>query len=424
MTVDRLRPYHEVYGDEAGAVAPEDPEHDHDAIPALEPDRTGFELRAGTTIPVERVRWLWDRRFPLGAVSLLPGREGLGKSTLAYDVAARATRGQLEGDLHGEPCDIVVIGCEDALGAVVVPRLIAAGADLARCYFLESTDPDVAVAFSAPADVPALDRLLGQLSNVGLIIVDPLDAHLGVDTHKKADTQRAIGTLARIAQRRNLAVVGIAHHSKAPTLDALDRVNGSKAFTTSVRSVLTIAPHPDAPDGDERVVAVSKANLTRRDDIPVLKFRIEGQDVTHDDTTVSTSRVVWLGVAEGVDPDRVLSSPSDDREDGTDAATTLATILDDGPLWAKAALDAMAVAGFSKDQAKRAKAKLKVTTTKVGAPGDADQGWKWSLPPRRERQGVEGSGSQTAPSSHPSPLPSGDVADVIRLRFPGAEIEP
>jgi hypothetical protein len=375
----------------------------------LQADRTGFVLQVGTAIPVERVLWLWERRLPLGGASLLPGREGLGKSTLAYNVGARATRGQLEGDLFGEPCDIVVIGCEDALGAVVVPRLIAAGADLDRCYFLESTDPDAPSAFSAPVDVPALDRLLGQLANPRLVIVDPLDAHLGVDTHKKADTQRAIGTLARVAQRHALAVVGIAHHSKAPTLDALDRVNGSKAFTTAVRSVLTIAPHPDAPDGDERVVAVSKANLTRRDTIPVLKFRIEGCEITHGDLTVSTSRVVWLGEATGVDPDRVLASPGDDREDSTDAASTLATVLEDGPLWAKEAFDAMAAAGFSKDQAKRAKAKLRVTTSKVGAPGDADQGWKWSLPPRRERQEVEGSGSECAPSSHPSLLPSDDA---------------
>lgn len=381
---------------------------EHIEEPRLVPERTGFVLRAGTEIPVEPVRWLWDRRFPLGGASLLPGREGLGKSTLAYDVAARATRGQLEGDLYGSPCDIVVIGCEDALGAVVVPRLIAAGADLARCYFLESTDPDAPSAFSAPGDVPALDRLIGQLDNPRLVIVDPLDAHLGVDTHKKADTQRAIGTLARVAQRHDLAVVGIAHHSKAPTLDALDRVNGSKAFTTAVRSVLTIAPHPDAPDGDERVVAVSKANLTHRDTIPVLKFRIEGHDVTHGGLTVSTSRVVWLGEATGVDPDRVLAIPGDDREDAADAATTLATILDDGPLWSQQAFDAMAAAGFSKDQAKRAKAKLKVTTSKVGAPGDPDQLWKWSLPPRREHEEVEGGASQGAPPSLPSLLPSDD----------------
>lgn len=407
--------YEELYPEEILTAQPADPQHHYpESSPRAvrpvpqEPDRAGFIMRPGTDVPVEQILWLWDRRIPLGGASLLPGREGLGKSTLAYDVAARATRGQLDGDLIGTPCDVVVIGCEDALGAVIVPRLIAAGADLARAFFLESTDPEAASAFSAPMDVPALDRLLAKLPNPRLIIVDPLDAHLGVDTHKKADTQRAIGTLARVAQRRELAVVGIAHHSKAPTLDALDRVNGSKAFTTSVRSVLTIAPHPDAPDGDERVLAVSKANLTRRDTIPVLKFRIEGHDITHEGLTVNTSRVIWLGEATGVDPDRVLAAPGDDREDGTDAASTLATILEDGPLWAKEAFDAMTSAGFSKDQAKRAKAKLKVTTSKVGAPGDADQGWKWSLPPRREHEGMEGSGSECAPPSHPSPLPSQD----------------
>ncbi len=391
---------------EVGVAEPRDSSEDHKAF---------FRLRQGVDIAMLEIRWLWDRRIPLGAVTLIPGREGLGKTTLTYEIAARCSRGQLDGDLHGEPCDVIVIGHEDTIGAVSKPRLLAAGADMARVWFLESTEPEIVAAFTVPVDVPELNRLLDVVPNPRLVIVDPLDAHLGVDTHKKADTQRAIGALALVAQQRELSVAGIAHHSKSMTTDALDRVNGSKAFTTTARSVLTIAPHPE--NDAERVIACSKANLTRRESVEVLRFRIEERTVTEGEVTATTSGVVWLGVAEGVHPDSVLERPSEDVDDTEDAKDVLERILEDGPTWMKTALAAMAEAGFSKDQAKRAKQKLKVKSVKIGAPGDDVVGWKWQLPVRREHEESEGSAPQDPALLAPLALPS----DRDRLRDAAAE---
>jgi len=67
----------------------------------------------------------------------------------------------------------------------------------------------------------------------------------------------------------------------------------------------------------------------------------------------------------------------------------------------------MAEAGFSKDQAKRAKAKIKARSVHVGKVGDADQGWQWELP--REHQGSEGSGTQNPAPLAPLALPSDEV---------------
>ena len=50
--------------------------------------------------------WLWqtpgpngelEDRLPLGSLGLLEGREGMGKSTVAYNLAAQITRGVLPG---------------------------------------------------------------------------------------------------------------------------------------------------------------------------------------------------------------------------------------------------------------------------------------------------------------------------------------
>ena len=43
------------------------------------------------------VRWLWEDKIPLGEITLLAGREGLGKSTIAYTLAAWITQGTMKG---------------------------------------------------------------------------------------------------------------------------------------------------------------------------------------------------------------------------------------------------------------------------------------------------------------------------------------
>ena len=78
----------------------------------------------------------------------------------------------------------------------------------------------------------------------------------------------------------------------------------------------------------------------------------------------SSPRVSSAGRGRSVDPDAVLAGhhQDDDRED---ASEVLAVVLADGPVWVKDAFARMDEAGFSKDQAKRAKTKLRACSVKV-----------------------------------------------------------
>ena len=69
------------------------------------------------------------------------GRAEKGKSTLLVDLAARITRGHsFPGETETrQPGNVVMLIAEDDIAATVVPRLIAAGADLTRIYFLTAT---------------------------------------------------------------------------------------------------------------------------------------------------------------------------------------------------------------------------------------------------------------------------------------------
>jgi AAA domain len=94
-------------------------------------------LTPASAIKPRRVCWLWDRRLALGTLALLAGREGVGKSMVAYWLAAMFTRGQLPCEFLGKPTAVLVAATEDSWSQTIVPRLIAADADLSRVYRVE-----------------------------------------------------------------------------------------------------------------------------------------------------------------------------------------------------------------------------------------------------------------------------------------------
>jgi hypothetical protein len=337
-------------------------------------------LTRASSIPIDRPQWVWENRIPAGGVTLIPGREGEGKTALVAHLCARLTRGDLKGERRGRPSDVIYVGHEDDRATVLVPRLTAAGADLDRFHFV---DLPAGGTFSLSVDLQTLELVARDL-DVAAIVVDPIDAHLGVvDTHRKGEVQASIARLSLVTQRLRCAGIGIAHFNKGDSTDVLRKVVGSVGLTTAVRSVLAVGPHPEQPD-TEKVAVLAKANMTDRFAVPAVRFRIESATVPHPDGgEVDTAHVVLLGEQLGIDSDAILTA-NDRSDDQHDAATVLAAVLADGPVWVKDAVDAMAEAGFSKDQAKRAKGKLKVTSIKVGAPGDAEQGWQWQLPKRAE----------------------------------------
>jgi hypothetical protein len=262
-------------------------------------------LTAASSIRIDRPRWVWDRRIPIGGTTLMPGREGLGKTLLVCWLAARLSRGQLDGEWLGQPADVVYVGHEDDRSTVLVPRLVAAGADLDRFYFVDIPSGGT---FSLNVDLETLVAAVRDDGrNVALVVIDPLDSQLGaIDSHKKAEVQTTVGRLAIVTQQLRCGGLGLAHFSKAATTDLLTKVVGSVGFTTSVRSVLGVGEHPQ--DATERVCVLAKANMTDRSQVPTIRFRPEQRFIPHPDggPDIDTARVVMRGEEHGLDPNAIL----------------------------------------------------------------------------------------------------------------------
>jgi hypothetical protein len=320
------------------------------------PGRTVTFTRA-SEIRYVPVRWLWRGRVPLGAVTVLAGQQGLGKSTTTIELAARLTRGELDGDLVGRPCRVLIVTLEDHLSSVVKPRLIAAGADLDQVQIVTVKVDGLDGLVTLPEDIAAIDSGAREQA-ARLMIVDPIVAALsgGIDAYRDHDVRRAFAPLAQLAERNDLAVVAIMHLTKAQTGDLLGRVSGSVAFTAAARSVLAFVRDPDDPDGDagdRRVIVHIKSNWGRL--APSLLAEVQEHNID-DDPPGLASRLVILGESPLTAQD-FAGGPQHrgDRAERDAAADLIAVELEDGDRHAAGDVERKAsAAGISRSTLYRA----------------------------------------------------------------------
>lgn len=346
----------------------------------LEPRHRHILLTPASTIKPRRVRWLWKDRIAYGTLALLAGREGLGKSTLAYQIAADITRGRLDGEDQGNPRSVLVCATEDSWEHTIVPRLIAASADLNKVYRVEMVTYDhMKLPVNLPRDFLDVEYAAEETS-AGLMILDPLMSVIDgrLDTHKDRELRTALEPLAGLADRNRMAIAGLIHHNKSGSTDALQLVMGSKAFTAVARSVHTCIPDPDDETQNHRLFATTKNNLGRLD-LPVLGFTITSHPVeTEDDGTAWTGRLKWTGEIDGNMHEIMTRTTDPERTATTEAADWLHDyLIDHGGELPKTDIEKAArAAGHNPTVLRRARERLRLEHRSWGFPRRT----LWALP--------------------------------------------
>jgi hypothetical protein len=329
-------------------------------------------LTPASQIAVRPVRWLWQGRLALQALSLLGGREDVGKTTLGYTLGAAVTRGDLPGVCAGSPRGVVVAATEDSWSHTIVPRLMAAGADLNRVFRVDVTTSDgTETELSLPRDLIELERVIAG-ANVALVILDPLLSRLdaALDTHKDAEVRLALEPLVTLADKADVCVLGLIHVNKSNSSDVLTLLMGSRAFAAVARTVLFVMVDPD--DENRRLLAVAKNNLGRSD-LPTLAFAIRGVRVaTTIEGEVWTGKLDWLGESERSIRDAVEAAAerSGQRTAVSEAASWLAEYLasEGGTVDSAVVKREGAKYGHSREALRRACQKLRVSQKNVGYP--------------------------------------------------------
>jgi hypothetical protein len=293
-------------------------------------DITGWrvQLTAANHIHPKPVHWFWEERLALGTLGLLAGDVGLGKSMLSYWIAARASRGQLPGEYHGQPKAVLVCAAEDSWAHTIVPRLIAADADLTRVFRVEVETPEgVTTGLSLPRDLTDLEQAADQ-QDAALLILDPLISRLSdtLDTHRDGDVRRALEPLVAIAEQTRMAVLGLIHHNKSGSVDPLQLVMASKAFTAVARSVHSVIRDPDDETEARRLFGSPKNNLGR-EDLTTLAFVIASHQIDTDEGPANTGRLDWVGEVDGTIADAMRRGMDEDRTATAEATDWLEDYL-------------------------------------------------------------------------------------------------
>lgn len=228
--------------------------------------RPGLRVQWAGDMRAAASRWLWEESLeapaepgsldlggggrartaqwiPLGGLVLLGGREGIGKSTWAYRLAAAITRGTLPGDLYGDPRPVVIAATEDAWAQTIIPRLDAAGADRTLIARVDSETPEgMTTGLTLPTHTAELAELCRE-HRVALVLLDPLMGTIKgkIDTHKDAEVRQALEPLATLANECELTIIGLIHQNKSQGGDVLQKLMGSAAFSAVARGVLVCA---------------------------------------------------------------------------------------------------------------------------------------------------------------------------------------
>lgn len=338
------------------------------------------EWRAKTVpashITPKPIHWAWPGWIALGKLTILAGAGGTGKTTLTLSLIATLTAGGRWPD--GERCinkrSVLIWSSEDDPADTIVPRLIAAGADLSKVHILQARINNLGEMepFDPASDGKLLRHELERLGGVGMIMLDPIVSAVRGDMHRANDVRRALQGLVDLAEEFDCSVLGITHFSKGSAgSNPAERVLGSQAFGALARTVLVAAKEEDS---ELRVLARAKSNIA--DDSGGCTYSIV--ETTAGDN-ITTTVVQWGDTLEGTAREILASvEGATEADDEFNPVDCLRDILQPGQLPAKEVYKLMADNGFSKKQARTAGKKLSVDIQREGFGKDGI--WYWQLP--------------------------------------------
>lgn len=285
-------------------------DHDYESLSDEDLGIIGAE-----TIKPERVEWEWQDRIARGKFNLLAGEGGDGKSLVAIALVASITTGGLLPDGSG-PVPIgscFILAAEDGARDTIVPRLIAAGADLSRVKILTAQlktrgkDGKPLIHPMSFQNLPYWRAVFGRRPDGRLLVADPIPAYLGrgVNDHRNAEVRAVLEPFGFLLDELQIAMIGITHLGKSPDLRTpAHKILGSVAYSNLARTVHVTVHDPEAKG--RRFLSQSKNNYGELQ--PALAFRVVAHTFLRDEVEIKTSRTAFEPGTVDIDAAELLSA--------------------------------------------------------------------------------------------------------------------
>lgn len=346
---------------------------------------TGVTLIDASSLTMQPIQWIWPGWLAANKLHIIAGAPGTGKTMIALSMAATITRGGVwpDGTRCLRPGNVLIWSGEDDPADTLLPRLVAAGADLTRIKFVGTVqDGEEARPFDPAKDMRVLEVAAKDLDNLRLLICDPVVLAVRGDSHKNAEVRRGLQPLVDFGQRHGAAVLGVSHFSKGTAgREPLERVCGSLAFGALARIVWGTVK--DKQDPDKRLLVRMKSNIG-----------VDGGGFSYSLSTIQLENdavglvIRWGDIIVG-EARFIIGTAEDQENSGTwvsaleDASAFLEDLLASGPLPAQKVKAEAIEAGYSLATIRRAKNRLGIKPQKIGGAfgqGKDNQQWVWRLP--------------------------------------------
>lgn len=290
--------------------------------------RGRLRLTPASQFTIRPITWTWQDRIPLGEITLVAGREGVGKSTFLAWLAAAVTNGNLPGHHHGQPRSVLYAASEDSWEATIAPRMLAAGADLDLVHRIDTTDPEDRQVI-LPRDTTHLPYVAADTDAV-MLLCDPIVSLIDDDIspNRPKDLRRALEPLRAACDQAQLACIALAHFNKSTADDIGTLIAGSRAWAEVPRAILGIVQDRDADDYS-CVVSQIKNNLGRLD-LPHLSYTIQTVELeTQHGQPTYVGRLHWTGESDHGAEDLLIGNRSSHQRPLNANATRIIQVIRD-----------------------------------------------------------------------------------------------
>jgi len=337
---------------------------------------------------IAAIEWVWFGRFAIGKIGLITGMPDEGKGLTLSDIMARITRGSEwpDGEGTAAPGNVILLTAEDDINDTVIPRLMAAGADLKRVHIIKMMrEAGKERMCSLITDLHALRQKVVEVGNVKMVLIDPISAYLGIgeiDSFRATDVRAVLGPLKTFAEELRTSILGILHfNKKIDVTNIMLRVSDSLAYTAASRHVYAVI---NDEDNFRKLFVKGKNNIAPREQ-KTLAFGISEREVGTDPHTGAPIRapfIIWHPDPVDITATEALQAASENKSPSAieDAKGFLKDLLSNGPIGSTDVQEAAKENGISRATLRRAQKELKIEVERDGPIVNGVYTWRWHLP--------------------------------------------
>lgn len=389
-------------------VATKQTMRDRDTESPSAPAPNEFVTVSANKVETHRVRWIWPGYFA-EKLNTISGDPGDGKGLLTCYLAGRVSTGTDFFNCKNTlpPSEVLMLSNEDDLDDTLVPRLMAAEADLSKVNILQMVSVDYGEGktrgereFQLDQDMRRLEAWLLVHPETRLVIVDPASNYLG-DSIKMIDeksVRRALMPLKKLAEKLHITVIAVMHLNKKSDLKSIYRVTGAMGFVGVGRMnwmCLKVPPDKDGNKNDDFEMQKVKGNLVKRDQKGLI-YHLEEKILTIEGQPTPIPYLKFIRYADNnLDQPQPGDKPAPAHRPAvvTDACEDdLTDLLSSGPMNCDLILERMAQGGFGRAVVFRAANNLKLVRFNSDEKCTRSDGKQypvrmWRLPDRPPEEG-------------------------------------